>query len=220
MNANISNASSTTDTFLNVSSSKLNPKTKAVLTIGLKFIPVPTTSNGIITLLRANLAKFHRSIKLRYHFGQHQKKQTNSVHGKQFYRIPNPSWMPPESNRIIEDFITENENIFTNLIDSLNTIQHEDLEDFALKFHKSHNDTTTAISKLKSLSNVIIKQADKNVATCLLDKFLYINSIDCQILHNEGNFRKIDQQQKDSLKLSICNNFEKLLTQHIQHENH
>jgi hypothetical protein len=134
--------------YINISNEQPNYFINNMLLLGLKYIPVPTNSTHLDDIIRLNLEKFHRSLRLRAFFKDTQQKD-KLTNGKKYYYIPNPSWNPPQSDAsiIVEKFIEENVQTFEQILHHISNITRDEL----LQFAKNHNPDHEKINKVEDL---------------------------------------------------------------------
>jgi hypothetical protein len=197
-----------------------------MLLLGLKYIPIPLKTSHLEDLLRTNLQKFHRSLRLRAYFADTTREDKLSYNRKKHYYIPNPSWNPPTKDINVERFIEENTATFESLIQDINQTPLTKLNQFASKLNPNHGKIGKAIFKLNETSNTVIKQADKNVAICLIDRDKYLELIHDQILHPPSGERQnftflgcSDDSKVSERKNIICEKLQSTLTNMLQQIN-
>ena len=135
-----------------------------VLSKGLKFIPSPGARYAKQELLR-DWKDLERKMRLKFHF--ENTKDTFKYHPF----LQKSNFMPELGNSALENFLFQ---------------AKADIE--RMQIVRNNNNLTTdqrkALRSLKENKNIIIKKADKNSTTVVIDKALYINQ---GLKHLEGN---------------------------------
>ncbi|CAG2212620.1 unnamed protein product [Mytilus edulis] len=158
-----------------------------VLAKGLKFIPSPDVKYIKQNLLR-DFDELGRKMRCKYHFSDKTNADTNHP-----FRIKS-GFKPSLANNTIENYLFATK-----------------MEICRLKINKVRNNLSkherAALKTLRSNNNIIIKKADKNSSTVVLDKNLYIkqtlnflnNSICYEQIH-EFNTNKISETIQKMIK--------------------
>ncbi|VDI82100.1 Hypothetical predicted protein [Mytilus galloprovincialis] len=158
-----------------------------VLAKGLKFIPSPDVKYIKQNLLR-DFDELGRKMRCKYHFSDKTNADTNHP-----FRIKS-GFKPSLHNNTIENYLFATK-----------------MEICRLKINKVRNNLSkherAALKTLRSNNNIIIKKADKNSSTVVLDKNLYIkqtlnflnNSICYEQIH-EFNTNKISETIQKMIK--------------------
>ncbi|CAC5371890.1 unnamed protein product [Mytilus coruscus] len=156
-----------------------------VLAKGLKFIPSPNLRNAKKTLIN-DFNELARKMRCKYHFdnGSHQYNRHPFL-SKSGYK---PNW----ANNAIENYL------FSTRIE-LEKIQIKSFKDNLPKNERK------ALQSLRSNDHIIIKKADKNSSTVVLDKELYIKMANDQ-LNDNVHYEKINESHTtevlDSLNIA------------------
>lgn len=153
----------------NLSSRRLRYDERKLLGLGINYIPrpPPMATSSILTEFRS----FARRLRLRAFFGPNPDPNLAldpssspellpflGVFPPQF-RTSNPFWQPPEPNLPLEAIIQECERILHNQIDCCSFTPRPSLP---LRLQK-------ALKDLRNNDSIIIKPADKNLGTVILD---------------------------------------------------
>ncbi|CAC5384547.1 unnamed protein product [Mytilus coruscus] len=155
-----------------------------VLAKGLKFIPSPNLRNAKKTLIN-DFNELARKMRCKYHFdnGSHQYNRHPFL-SKSGYK---PNW----ANNAIENYL------FSTRIE-LEKIQTKSFKDNLPKNERK------ALQSLRSNDHIIIKKADKNSSTVVLDKELYIKMANDQLNDNVHYERINESHTTEVLDISYC----------------
>lgn len=140
----------------NVSSKQLSPHESFVLGLGLKYcISAQALSNDSI---RSSYNQFARSIRIRWKFRQQQNSYSR-------FKLPNPTYKPSPAHIQIENYL---ECVSDKLDAALTNTPVE-----ACGSSRSAARIRKIVTSLKNDTSIIIKPADKNLGTVVVDRSWY-----------------------------------------------
>ena len=149
----------------------------------LLFNFVPTQTNFSKTTLNEELEDFYKSIKLKAHFKNAEKKDRFSE--KNIFRKPtNKTWVPDNNHHSIETFIEATRNEINNEIIKTKRPNYSNL---SVKEQK-------ALQELQSRDDIVITEAEKGGAVVILHVEDYVKEAERQ-LHNTKNYKRLNSTQ-------------------------
>ena len=166
---------------VNLSSRKLNGNEIKLLEKGLKFTPTPLKPN--IQELNEDITEFTRNIRLVEYFEGNEDENDESL-------VRNKSnWIPPKGrDKDLESF-------FSNVRD----IPLHPNKNKNIKYNLS-KPQQNCIASLANDKNIIIKEADKDGATVIMDTSFYREQID-KLLSNPDYYKQLEESpHKDIMK--------------------
>lgn len=143
----------------NISKKILTVKEEAVLSLGLKFIPIPQPSSD--QDLDKSLEAFRRSLAIRLHFID----EDNSSFDRSLH-VKNTTFNPPINDVTINSYI----NTIKNRLSAEKLLHPAD--SCIIRTPRMINRT---INRIKNNTNIIICAADKNLGICIADRQWYEN---------------------------------------------
>jgi hypothetical protein len=143
----------------NISNQVLTVKEEAVLSLGLKFIPIPQPSTDLE--LDKSLDVFIRSLATKlFYIDSDNTSFDRTLH------VKNPAFKPAINDTIINEYI----NIINNNLSAEKILNP--LDTCIIKSPRMFQQT---INKLRNNDNIIICAADKNLGICIADRLWYEN---------------------------------------------
>jgi hypothetical protein len=141
----------------NLSKKQLSSIEEYVLSLGSKFIfrPQDCTNKEVMQ----SLSNFERLVRLRsqFLFVEESKCGTDAA-----IRVPNPLYEPQPATKALESYLI---NVRTKLV--------EKLRKFSWHYYNIPNCIKNTIRALKEDNTIIIKNCDKNLGICLIDRTFY-----------------------------------------------
>ena len=142
---------------LNLSKHTLSPQEHHLLSLGLSFVPTPSSTESQTS--GAYTTKFTNTLKTQYHFKDSSLRPIHPFH-------INTSWVPPNpNNKQLTKFISVLHDFNDNL-----SIEHTG-------YHNLSPRLRDALNTLKNNHDITIKKCDKGGGICLLDTKDYIKKI-------------------------------------------
>jgi hypothetical protein len=173
----------------------LSRSERAILSLGLKFVPTP----GPITrekLFTSSLDQYFRRIRQCYHFDitmpivkaakQQDAKKQLPVHPSNHLSI-DPSINPSSSSRPILKLKSTRAapNVNNHLINEYIRLTRDEFENVPLLSDKRMRNTSydcrMILNKMRNHPSIIIKPADKNLGITILDREWYVNEMNRQL---------------------------------------
>ena len=178
-----------------------------LLKLGLKFTPTPTTNH---TELMTDMKSFCRRLRLKEEFyDSDDETPTNEKQEGPLVRNKSKHMPKPRRNTMLDD-----------CIDILTRAVKENPTEHKTRHKNLSHQQTKALTELQHNKAIIIKNADKGGAVCVMDKTFYATKIN-DMLNDDNTYMTIDQKKSNNtitkLKKLILKHKHCLMNQEIDY---